>query len=261
MYRLGPTPLSDRTTSGRPQADRRLRASLATSPSPSDHLPTDWWHEPQTRDRQHAQRQIQQELQHNINLSHPQRGTVPISINLIPPNIFHAAEAATANLSDVVILVADRAYTDFGFLNALALRLAFFVVREKTNLVMEAMGTLQDHVEYDGVSKSTQILQDEIVRPSRTETAGQYTAGTGSMQNRSSRVHKCLSLHPPSTAQTTRMPVQTPFYRHPRGLVPNFQGFKGHPSAHAKQYQVSSGNKASATPEQSTCQVCRPLAQ
>ena len=43
-----PSGNSDRTTSGRQHADRRLRASLAMPPSPSDHLPTDWRHEPQT---------------------------------------------------------------------------------------------------------------------------------------------------------------------------------------------------------------------
>lgn len=63
------------------------------------------------------------------------------------------AEAATANLSDGDILVADRAYADFGFLNALALRLVFFVVREKTNLVVEVVKTLQDPAEYDGELK------------------------------------------------------------------------------------------------------------
>ena len=92
------------------------------------------------------------------------------------------AEAATANLGDGDILVADRAYTDFGFLNALALRLVFFVVREKTNLVMEVVETLQDPVEYDGKSRSTQILKDEIVRPSRKGTAGKYAAGDGTLR-------------------------------------------------------------------------------
>ena len=86
------------------------------------------------------------------------------------------AEAVTANLGDGDILVADRAYTDFGFLNALALRNVFFVVREKTNLVMEALEALQDPVEFDADSKATQILGDEIVRPSRKGTAGKYTA-------------------------------------------------------------------------------------
>ena len=38
------------------------------------------------------------------------------------------AEAATANLGDGDILVADRAYTDLGFMNALALRHVFFVL-------------------------------------------------------------------------------------------------------------------------------------
>lgn len=62
------------------------------------------------------------------------------------------AEAVTANLGDGDILVADRAYTDFGFLNALALRNVFFVVREKTNLVMEALEALQDPVEFNADS-------------------------------------------------------------------------------------------------------------
>ena len=92
------------------------------------------------------------------------------------------AEAVTANLGDGDILVADRAYTDFGFLNALALRNVFFVVREKTNLVMEALEALQDPVEFDADSKATQILGDEIVRPSRKGTAGKYTAGDGTLR-------------------------------------------------------------------------------
>ena len=81
------------------------------------------------------------------------------------------AEAVTANLGDGDILVADRAYTDFGFLNALALRNVFFVVREKTNLVMEALEARQGPVEFNADSKATQILGDEIVRPSRKGTA------------------------------------------------------------------------------------------
>jgi len=89
------------------------------------------------------------------------------------------ALAATANLGDGDILVADRAYTDFGFLNALALRRVSFVVREKTNLAMEVVETLQDPVGYDGTSKSTQILKDETVRPFRRGTAGKYTADNG----------------------------------------------------------------------------------
>ena len=92
------------------------------------------------------------------------------------------AEAVTANLGDGDILVADRAYTDFGFLNALALRNVFFVVREKTNLVMEALEALQDPVEFNADSKATQILGDEIVRPSRKGTAGKYTAGDGTLR-------------------------------------------------------------------------------
>ena len=58
------------------QADRRLRAGLAMPPSvPSAPSPTDCRHEPQTGDRQHVQRQIQQELKHNVNLSFA--GSVP----------------------------------------------------------------------------------------------------------------------------------------------------------------------------------------
>lgn len=65
-----------------------------------------------------------------------------------------ATRSRTANLGDGDILVADRAYTDFGFLNALALRNVFFVVREKTNLVMEALETLQGPVEFNADSKA-----------------------------------------------------------------------------------------------------------
>ena len=92
------------------------------------------------------------------------------------------AGAATANLSDGDILVADRAYTDFGFLNALALRRVSFVVREKTNLVMEVVSELRDPDEYDETSRSTQILKDEVVRPSRKGTAAKYTADGGTLR-------------------------------------------------------------------------------
>ena len=92
------------------------------------------------------------------------------------------AEAVTASLGDGDVLVADRAYTDFGFLNALALRNVFFVVREKTDLVMEALEALQGPVEFNADSKATQILGDEIVRPSRKGTAGKYTAGDGTLR-------------------------------------------------------------------------------
>ena len=92
------------------------------------------------------------------------------------------AEAATANLSAGDILVADRAYTDFGFLNALALRRVFFVVREKTNLVMEVVETLRREAEYDPSKPGIQILRDEAVRPSRKGTAGKYTADGGALR-------------------------------------------------------------------------------
>jgi hypothetical protein len=65
-----------------------------------------------------------------------------------------ATRSRTANLGDGDILVADRAYTDFGFLNALALRSVFFVVREKTNLVMEVLEALQGPVEFNADSKA-----------------------------------------------------------------------------------------------------------
>jgi len=92
------------------------------------------------------------------------------------------ALAVTSNLADGDILVADRAYTDFGFLNALALRRVSFVVREKTNLVMETVKELQPPAEYDAKTTTTQILGDEIVRPSRKGTAAKYTAGDGTLR-------------------------------------------------------------------------------
>ena len=47
---------------------------------------------------------------------------------------------------------------------------------------LEALEALQDPVEFNADSKATQILGDEIVRPSRKGTAGKYTAGDGTLR-------------------------------------------------------------------------------
>ena len=54
------------------------------------------------------------------------------------------AEAATANLGDGDILVADRAYTDFGFMNALALRNVFFVPKRRFRRLGQSVLRLWD---------------------------------------------------------------------------------------------------------------------
>ena len=47
---------------------------------------------------------------------------------------------------------------------------------------MEALEALQGPVEFNADSKATQILGNEIVRPSRKGTAGKYTAGDGTLR-------------------------------------------------------------------------------
>ena len=52
------------------------------------------------------------------------------------------AAAATANLTDGDILVADRAYTDLVYLCSLAGRGVLFVVRQKRNMKLDVVKTL-----------------------------------------------------------------------------------------------------------------------
>ena len=90
------------------------------------------------------------------------------------------AARATRNLGDGDILVADRAYTDFKFLGALALRGVFFVVREKRNMRMETVGgTGGPDGRAPEKGKRVLILGDERVRPALSRTAGEYTADGG----------------------------------------------------------------------------------
>ena len=71
------------------------------------------------------------------------------------------ASACTEQLVQGDILVADRAYLDFSFLNGLASRDAFFVVRKKTNTQFKVVESLKSFRAPDPKKQSTQILADE----------------------------------------------------------------------------------------------------
>ena len=98
------------------------------------------------------------------------------------------AAEVTANLSDGDILVADRAYTDFGFLCELALRGVFFVVRQKRNMKMgiverrTVVGTEADKRD------EVEVLKDETVRPKRRSTAAKYAADDGLLRRVTAKV-------------------------------------------------------------------------
>lgn len=98
------------------------------------------------------------------------------------------AGEVTANLSDGDILVADRAYTDFGFLCELALRGVFFVVRQKRNMKMRiverrtVVGTEADKRD------EVEVLKDETVRPKRKSTAAKYAADDGLIRRVTAKV-------------------------------------------------------------------------
>lgn len=98
------------------------------------------------------------------------------------------AAEVTASLSDGDILVADRAYTDFGFLCELALRGVFFVVRQKRNMKMgiverrTVVGTEADKRD------EVEVLKDETVRPKRRSTAAKYAADDGLLRRVTAKV-------------------------------------------------------------------------
>ena len=98
------------------------------------------------------------------------------------------AAEVTANLSDGDILVADRAYTDFGFLCELALRGVFFVVRQKRNMKMgiverrTVVGTEADKRD------EVEVLKDETVRPKRRSAAAKYAADDGLLRRVTAKV-------------------------------------------------------------------------
>ena len=83
------------------------------------------------------------------------------------------AAELTAHLKAGDIAVADRAYTDFGFMNGLDARGVRFVTRQKRNMKMKVVEQLMDPVAATG-RKTTQILADEIVVPEKKSTACKY---------------------------------------------------------------------------------------
>jgi len=83
------------------------------------------------------------------------------------------AAELTAHLKRGDIAVADRAYTDCGFMNGLDERGVCFVTRQKRNLKMTVVEELQAPVAATS-DKKTQILQDEIVVPAKKSTAAKY---------------------------------------------------------------------------------------
>ena len=83
------------------------------------------------------------------------------------------AAELTAHLKRGDIAVADRAYTDFGFMNGLDERGVWFVTRQKRNMKMEVVRRLMEPAVATD-EKKTQILADEIVVPAKKSTASKY---------------------------------------------------------------------------------------
>ena len=83
------------------------------------------------------------------------------------------AAELTAHLKRGDIAVADRAYTDFGFMNGLDERGVWFVTRQKRNMKMEVVKRLMEPVAATD-EKKTQILADESVVPAKRSTALKY---------------------------------------------------------------------------------------
>lgn len=83
------------------------------------------------------------------------------------------ADELTAHLERGDIAVADRAYTDFGFMNGLDERGVRFVTRQKRNMLMSATKELQEPRAATS-DRKTQILGDEIVVPAKKSTAEKY---------------------------------------------------------------------------------------
>ena len=83
------------------------------------------------------------------------------------------AAELTAHLKRGDIAVADRAYTDFGFMNGLEERGVWFVTRQKRNMKMEVVRRFMEPAAATD-EKKTQILADEIVVPAKKSTASKY---------------------------------------------------------------------------------------
>ncbi len=83
------------------------------------------------------------------------------------------AAELTAHLKRGDIAVADRACTDFGFMNGLDGRGVRFVTRQKRNMKMTAVRELRPPAAATDERK-TQILRDETVVPAKKSTAAKY---------------------------------------------------------------------------------------
>lgn len=83
------------------------------------------------------------------------------------------AAELTAHLKRGDIAVADRAYTDCGFMNGLDGRGVRFVTRQKRNMKMTVVRELRTPAAATSERK-TQILADEIVVPAKGATAAKY---------------------------------------------------------------------------------------
>ena len=83
------------------------------------------------------------------------------------------AAELTAHLKRGDIAVADRAYTDCGFMNGLDERGVWFVTRQKRNMKMTVVKELRPPAAATP-EKKTQILKDEIVVPAKESTAAKY---------------------------------------------------------------------------------------
>ena len=92
------------------------------------------------------------------------------------------ASVCTEQLVQGDILVADRAYLDFTFLNELAKRDVFFVIRKKTSTLFKVVESLKPSCAPDLRKHSTQILADEKVQPTGSKTSAAYTASGGMLR-------------------------------------------------------------------------------
>lgn len=92
------------------------------------------------------------------------------------------AAACTAKLGEGDILVADRAYLDFRFFDGLSARGVFFVVRKKSSMLSDVLKRLGRPHGGDPERHATQVLSDEIVRPSNKATAAKYAADGGALR-------------------------------------------------------------------------------
>jgi hypothetical protein len=77
------------------------------------------------------------------------------------------AEALCAGLKAGDVCVADRAYTDFGFLEGLRSRGVFFVVRQKKNMRFKSVKTLPK-------GGDACVVSDELVEPALARSKGLY---------------------------------------------------------------------------------------